>query len=225
LLVVGVCGSGIPAFFYAIGQSQIPSGIAGVLNSLTPIFTLILAILFFKKPFIRKQLWGLLIGLLGVLVIFFIRKNSYTSFPLLYAGIIIVATIFYAISSNTVGHYLQGIKPLLISTTSFVLIGPFVLCYLLSTDFLSRVSSHPHGYKSLLALLILSLICTFLANILYFKLIQITEAVFSTTVSYLIPFVALLWAFIDGEFLSIYHFFSLALILGGIFLVKKAAKD
>jgi drug/metabolite transporter (DMT)-like permease len=68
----------------------------------------------------------------------------------------------------------------------------------------------------------LSIVCTFLANILFFKLIQITEPVFSSTVSYLIPFVALSWGFLDGEYISIYHILSLGLILSGIVVVKYA---
>ncbi len=224
LFVVGFCGSGAPAFLYAIGQTEIPSGVAGVLNSMTPIFTLLIALAFFKKPLIRNQIIGILIGFAGILVIFFIKEDKSLSFPYLYAFLILLATFFYGISVNTVGYYLQSVRPLLISTVSFVLIGLWVLAYLLSTDFLDRVHTHPEGWNSLAALATLSLIGTFLANILFFKLIQITEAIFSSTVSFIIPFVALIWAYVDGEYLSIFHFVALMLILAGIFMVKYAKK-
>ena len=223
-LVVGLCGSGAPAFLYAMGQTKIPSGIAGVLNSMTPICTLIIAIVIFRKPIIRNQILGILMGFLGILVVFFIKEDTTVSFPFLYGGLLLLATVFYGISANTVGHYLSDVKPLIISTVSFVLFGPWVLIYLLSTDFVTRIQSHDHGLSSLAALAVLSLIGTFLANILYFKLIQITDAVFSTTVSFVIPFVALGWAFLDGEYLSVFHLLALILILLGIFMVKYSKK-
>jgi len=220
LIIVGVCGSGLPALLYAVGQTQLPSAVAGVLNSLVPICTFLIAILLFKKKYIPKQLFGILIGLMGVVLIFFVREDNSDSFPILYAGLILIATICYGISANTVSHYLSGMKPVLISTISFVIIGPFALIYLLSTDFLSITIENPDAMLSFGALAVLSVVCTFAANILFFKLIQITEAVFSTTVSYLIPFVALMWGFFDGEYISVFHFLSLGLILGGIIIVK-----
>lgn len=225
LIVVGLCGSGLPAILYATGQSQLPSAVAGVLNSLTPIATLLISILFFSKKFNINQIYGVLIGLIGVCIIFFIKENDTLAFPFLYAGLIVIATICYGISANTVSHYLSGMKPIMISTLSFVLIGPFALIYLLSTDFVHIISHTAGAGWSLLALMILSIVCTFLANILFFKLIQITEPVFSSTVSYLIPFVALAWGFVDGEYISIYHFLALGLILAGIVLVKYAKAE
>ena len=219
--IVGLCGSGFPAFLFAIAQTNIDSSIAGVLNSLTPIFTFILALLIFKHAFSSKQLSGVIIGFIGVLCIFFTNRQESTSFDPLFAGLIIVATLFYAISANTVGRYLKSVDPLIISTVSFVLIGPFVLAYLLGTGFIDQVTSHEAGISSLLALLVLSLVGTFGANILFFKLVQLTDAVFSSTVSFIIPLVALFWGYVDGEHLSLLHFISLILILLGVMLIKK----
>jgi len=220
LFVIGLCGSGIPAILYAIGQTHIPSSIAGVLNSLTPIFTFLLAILFFRQKFSPKQMIGIALGFVGVMIIFFAGNTTDVNFEYAFVGIIIIATISYAISANTVNRYLKGIPPLIISIVSFVIIGPPLLIYLLSTDFISQVTIHPHGLRSLLALMTLSLIGTFMANILFFKLIQITDAIFSTSVAFLIPIVALAWGFIDGETIGFYHFVSLILILIGVFLIK-----
>ena len=222
LIVVGLCGSGLPAVLYATGQFQLPSAVAGVLNSLTPICTLLISILFFTKRFDINQLVGVFIGLVGVSIIFFIKEDNNTAFPFFYAGLILLATVCYGISANTVSHYLSQMRPILISTLSFVLIGPFALVYLLSTDFINIITHTDGAVFSLVALITLSIVGTFLANILFFKLIQITEPVFSSTVSYLIPFVALGWGFVDGEYISIYHILALALILGGIVVIKFA---
>jgi drug/metabolite transporter (DMT)-like permease len=222
LIVVGLCGSGLPALLYATGQSQLPSAVAGVLNSLTPICTLLISMLFFTQRFDINKLVGVFIGLIGVCIIFFIKEDNSSAFPFLYAGLILLATICYGISANTVSHYLSKMRPILISTLSFVLIGPFALVYLLSTDIIHIISHTEGAIWSLGALMTLSIVCTFLANILFFKLIQITEPVFSSTVSYLIPFVALSWGFLDGEYISIYHILALGLILSGIVVVKYA---
>ncbi|NND86495.1 MAG: EamA family transporter [Nitrosopumilus sp.] len=109
----------------------------------------------------------------------------------------------------------------MISVVSFAMIGPFALIYLINSSFIEHTTQSPGGYFSFGALLILSLICTFLANILFFRLIQLTDAIFSTSVSFLIPFVALLWGFFDGELLSLFHLLALILILSGIFLIRK----
>lgn len=221
LLIVGFCGSGIPAILYAIGQTHIPSAIAGVLNSMTPIFTLLLGLLIFKQKFKNNQIKGIVLGFCGIIVLFFIKDEGKEAFSYFYAFLIIIATIFYGISANTVKTYLTNIKPLVISVVSFSIIGPMALIYLFGTDFITIISDHPQGVQSFMALAVLSLIGTFAANILFFKLIQITDAIFSTSVSFLIPFVALFWGFLDGEMLGVFHFLALVLILGGIYLVRR----
>ncbi len=219
-IVVGVCGSGLPAFLYAIGQTEIPSSIAGVINSLTPVFTLILAILFFNGKLIKKQLFGIILSILGVLMLFFIKREGQIAFPIGMSLLLVLATISYAVSANTLSKYLSSVRPTVISVISFTILGPFMLAYLLSTDFISHITETEHGWNSLMAVSALSLLGTFLANILFFRLIQLTDAVFASSVSFVIPIVALLWGIVDGEIITIFHFLALLFILGGVFLVK-----
>ena len=220
LFIIGLCGSGLPAFLYATAQTNISSGVAGLLNALTPIFTFILAILLFGRKFSWKHLLGISLGFLGCLIIFFSKQEGTAAFPISYGLLIVLATFCYGISANTVGRYLKDVHPLLISTVSFSLIGPWVMIYLLNTDFISVISTHDYGVQSFIALLVLSLVGTFGANILFFKLIQLTDPVFSSSVSFITPIVALMWGFLDGEYFSLLFFLSLALIFAGVFLVK-----
>lgn len=219
--VVGLCGSGFPAFLYAFGQREIPSSAAGVFNSLTPIFTFILSVLFFKGKLYGKQLAGVVLGFTGASLLFLIKKEGEIAFPFFYAMLMVLATISYAISANTVNKFLVDVRPVIISIVSFVLIGPFMLVYLLSSDFVVHLTQEPAGWTSFAALVTLSLVGTFLANILFFRLIQLTDAVFSSSVSFLIPIVALFWGIIDGEMITAYHIAALGLILSGIFLIKR----
>ncbi len=219
-MVVGICGSGLPAFLYATAQTHVQSGVAGILNALTPIFTYILALLIFGKAFTWRQLIGIIIGFVGTCIIFFVKEDSEFSFNWGYGLLIVLATFMYGISANTVGKFLQETKALIISAISFLIIGPIATVYLLSTDFLYVVTATEAGISSLLALATLALVSTFLANIVFFKLIQLTDPVFSASVSFIAPVIALIWGFWDGEFVSVFYVLSLVMILYGVYLVK-----
>ena len=219
LIIVGICGSGLPATLYAIAQTQISSSVAGLLNALTPIFAFILAVTLFGKKFKWQQLLGITLGFLGTLFIFFSRSDGNEQFPVFFGLLIVLATFCYGVSANTVASKLKGLHPLVISTLSFSVIGPWALIYLCTTDFIS-ITLAGEANLSLMALLTLSLVGTFGANILFFKLIQITDAVFSSSVSFITPIVALGWGFVDGEHISLYFFMALILILSGVFMVK-----
>jgi len=219
--VVGLCGSGFPAFLYAVGQTRIPSGVAGVINSMTPLFTLLLGVAFFGGLLIRRQLFGIALGLAGTLVLFFVKKEGELAFPIPYILLLMLATISYAISGNTVAKFLGGVRPLIISVVSFCIVGPFMLVYLLGGEFIGKLDGSSEAWLSLAAVSTLSLVGTFLANILFFRLIQLTDAVFSSSVSFLIPVVAIFWGVIDGEWLTAFHVLALVFILLGVLLSKR----
>lgn len=224
IMVVGICGSGLPAFLYATAQTHVQSGVAGILNALTPIFTYILALLIFGKVFTWRQLIGIIIGFVGTCIIFFVKEDSGFSFNWGYGLLIVLATFMYGISANTVGKFLQETKALIISAISFLFIGPIATIYLLSTDFIQVVTTTDIGMSSFLALATLALLSTFLANIVFFKLIQLTDPVFSASVSFIAPVIALVWGFWDGEFVSVFYVISLIMILYGVFLVKERSR-
>jgi len=224
LLVVALCGSAFPAFLYAKAQTDIASSVAGLLNAMTPIFTLLLAATIFGGKTRSKQYIGIILGFLGTLIIFLSKDETTGDFPYTLGMLIVLATLCYGISANTIGSKLRHVKPLVISTISFSMIGLFAVLYLFRSDFIQVTHSHPEGLQSLLALLTLSLIGTFLANILFFKLIQITDPIFSSSVSFITPIVAMLWGFMDGESFSLYFFIALVLIFSGVFLVKYSDK-
>ena len=225
LLVVGLFGSALPAFLYATAQTEIPSAIAGLLNALTPIFTFILSILAFGISFSWRQLLGITLGFIGTAIIFLGQNEVTGSLPLVMGLLLVLASLCYGISANTVKSYLGNVHPLMLSTVSFVLIGPWMLIYLLKTDFIYNIQTHPEGHMSLLALLTLSLIGTFGANIIFFRLVQLTDAVFASSVSFLTPIVAFGWGVMDGESFSIAFFISLILIFTGVILVKFKKDD
>ena len=224
-IIVGLTGSGVPAFLFAIAQSKVDSSVAGLLNSLTPIFTLIIGLLVFGASLITKQVLGILFGFLGAATVILLQNQFSIDSNIYYGGLVVLATMCYGTSVNVVNYKLGNLSPTMISSISFLIIGPFALFYLLTTDVISDIQNHQDGLVSLLAVTTLSLLSTFYSTIVFYKLVHRTNPIFSASVSFLIPIVALFWAFLDGETVNLMHFISLAFILFGIYLIRIAKQD
>jgi len=223
-ITVGIFGSGLPALLYAIGQQHVSSSIAGLLNSLTPLFTLLLGILFFQTQVQNNKIVGVFIGLLGALLLVFFGQPVGDNNNYFYAGLLVVAAGCYALSLNTVGRFLNTYGAITISSIAFGLVTIPALLILFSTNFVEVMQENKNAYSSLAAVSVLSLLGTFAANILFYKLVQITNPLFSSMVSYIIPVVAIGWGFVDGELITIYHLIGFILILMGVYLSKTKKK-
>lgn len=221
LAVVGFMGSGIPAFLFAISQQYLDSGLAGILNALTPLFTLLLAILFFKKTTHRQQLLGMVIGFLGAAGIIAAKGSSFQNMQ--YAFLIIAATVMYGVSVNTVGHHLRHIKAPWITALSILMVSIPCALYFFTTDY-SIIWTHPNGGRSIAAVATLSVVGTGIANILFFKLTQISGAIMASTVTYLIPIVAVGWGYYMNESLSPLQILFAGVILLGVYLGNRPQK-
>jgi drug/metabolite transporter (DMT)-like permease len=164
---------------------------------------------------------GIAMGFLGAAILILSGNTSHVDGSPLYALLIIFATLCYASSVNMVQGFFNDTKPIIVSGMSFFLIGPPAIIYLLSTDFTQTLFTHEFGYYSLGAVALLSLFGTVLASILFYYLVQRTNAVFSSSVTYLMPIVAVVWGVLDGEPISTMHFVGMATILGGVYFAKK----
>lgn len=224
LFAAGLFGNAIPAFLFALGQTQISSSLSGMLNSLTSLFTLIIGILFFGMAAKKFQILGVIIALIGALGVIGFENLSQFSDAGKYSLLIIVAAACYGIGVNTIKSKLHEVKPAHITSLSFLLIGPGLLIYLLfGTEFIPTLQANPESWKGVGYLTILGVIGTATAVIIFNRLIKETTAVFATTVTYLIPVVALGWGVIDGESIAANQMIYLVLILIGIFLINSSA--
>jgi drug/metabolite transporter (DMT)-like permease len=221
-LLVGLTGSGIPAFMFSIAQTKLASSVSGMLNSLTPIWTLIVGFLIFKIEFSRTKLIGVFIGFLGALsLIIFNSDTSGTNDNLWYASLVVIATLCYGTSVNMVQAFFKGTKPIIISAMSFFLTGVPAVIYLIVSNIGHTITTHPQGYYSLGAVTLLSIFGTVIASILFYYLVQKTSAIFASTVTYMMPFMAILVGVLDGEPFLFVHLIGMALILVGVYLSKK----
>lgn len=221
LAIVGFMGSGIPAFLFAISQQYLDSGLAGILNALTPLFTLLLAIIFFKKTTHRRQVIGMLIGFIGAAGIIAAKGSSFQNMQ--YAFLIIAATMMYGVSVNTVGHHLRHIKAPWITALSVLMVSIPCSLYFFTTDY-SVIWTHPHGGRSVAAVATLSIVGTGIANILFFRLTQLSGAIMASTVTYLIPIVAVGWGYYMHESLSFWQIVFAGVILLGVYLGNRPQK-
>ncbi|KAA3641207.1 MAG: DMT family transporter [Bacteroidetes bacterium] len=221
LVVVGLCGSAIPAFLFPLAQMNISSSVTGVLNSLTPLFTLLLGLLFFGRKFRMVKLLGVFIGLAGAtLLILAGNEGGFQGSNIWYALLAVLATVCYATSVNTVGTHLSNMSSLTISAISFVIVGLPAMIYLFTTDFVEVLTNHEQGYSAFFYIALLALAGTVLASLLFFQLVHWTSPVFASSVAYVIPLFAMGWGFLDGEAVTVFHFISAGLILYGLYLTR-----
>ena len=221
LVIVAFCGSAIPNFFFAVAQQHVNSSLAGVLNSLTPLFTLMIGTAFFSMQFSREKVLGVAIGLGGAVILVLFNASSGVSGNAFFASLCVLATICYAINANTVNTHLRDIPPAGIASAAFVITGAFFVAGLWLSGGWDTAWQHPDGIKGLGYILYLSVVGTVIGSILYFWLLQRTSAIFATSVTYLLPIGAIVIGALDGEAIGLIDFVGTAVILVGVYLARK----
>ncbi|GAB4045344.1 DMT family transporter [Spirosoma litoris] len=220
LLASAVIGFVVPAFLFAEAGAHLNSSLAGALNSLSPLFTLILGGVFFGQSLKIRQVAGILLGLGGSLLLVFFSATG--SFQLnKYALLVVLATICYGLNTNLIGRYLSHLPALVSTAWLFAFAGPIALLTLMPTDFLSRVITHENNW-SLGALVTLGVFGSGLMSIFFNRIMQLASPLFAASVTYLIPIVALMWGVLDGETIYPVQFAGMGVCLAGIWLVNKS---
>lgn len=219
-------GSFFPAYLFAFAETEISSSITAVMVSLTPLFTLLISVFVFGEELLKKQVFGVLIGFTGIIVL--INNELFSSsFNILYIMFIVLAAFCYAVNANVLKYKLSNIPALGIVFMSFLFMfipAFIILCF---SDFpFSDFTSDPLIIESIIYIIILALFGTAIAKVLYIKLLAISTPVFSVSTTYLMPVVAIFWGLLDGEEFKLTQFTGTAIILLGVYLVtkKKAPK-
>lgn len=220
IAITAFIGSFIPAFMFAFAVQKIDSSIVSILNSLTPLNTLVVGALFFGFSFLRKQFVGVIVGLIGALILILKGAELNPDQNYFYAVLIVFASIGYAFNVNILKKHLNDLNALTIVTGNFIIIFIPALVVLWWTGFF-EIDYMAEAKTSLLYLVLLSVFGTAMAKTLFNKLIQMTSPIFSSSVTYLIPIVALFWGVMDGERLHFGQFLAGTLILLGVYLTNK----
>ena len=219
-------GSFFPAYLFAFAETEISSSITAVMVSLTPLFTLLISVFVFGEELLKKQVFGVLIGFTGIIVL--INNELFSSsFNILYIMFLVLAAFCYAVNANVLKYKLSNIPALGIVFMSFLFMfipAFIILCF---SDFpFSDFTSDPLIIESIIYIVILAVFGTAIAKVLYIKLLAISTPVFSVSTTYLMPVVAIFWGLLDGEEFKLTQFIGTAIILLGVYLVtkKKAPK-
>jgi drug/metabolite transporter (DMT)-like permease len=220
IAITSLFGTFIPAFLFPIAETKVSSSVCSILNSLTPLNTLIIGILAFGLSFKRRQFLGVLIGLIGTAILIFNGKESGENENYYFSIFVIIASICYAINVNLIKKYLSDVKPLSITTANFLVMLVPALIILFFTDFTTRIYFQ-ETQTAMIYIIILGVVGTGIANIIFFKLIQMSSPVFATSVTYLIPIVAFFWGLLDNENLTSIQFFGAFVILVGVYLANR----
>lgn len=218
--LTSVFGTFIPAFFFAIAETQVDSSVVAILNSLTPLNTLVLGIIAFGIKFQKRQVLGVFVGLIGCLLLVFNGASNSSGQNYYYLTLVVIASICYAVNVNLIKKYLYDLNSLSITTGNFAVLLLPALIILSFTDFNQKVSFEVTQH-SVLFVMILGILGTGIANVLFFKLIQMSSPVFATSVTYIIPIVAFFWGLLDNEMLTPIQFFGAFIILIGVYLSAK----
>lgn len=224
-LAVGFFGNFVPAFLFTKAETGISSSLAGMLNSLTPLFTLILGIAFFKIKVTRINVLGIIIGFAGALGLISASGLADLGTNINYSYLVVIATFFYGVSVNIIKKYLSGINSVTITVWAFTMVGPPAGLYLITTDFSERLQFASGAIEAMGYITLLAVVGTAIAVIVFNMLIKQTTALFASSVTYLIPIVAMIWGFADHENVNFMHFLCICIILIGVYMVNKKPKQ
>ncbi len=225
LLLSGYFGTFFPAYLFAISETVINSSVVAVLNGMTPLFTLIIGISFFKIAFKRNQVLGILVGFFGTIILVSNEFNFNSGIDGSYALLVVLAAMCYAINVNLIKYKLSGIPSIAIAVGNFITIFPAALIVFLFTDFsFDAVLQDQIVQQSLGYIFILALVGTALAKVMFNELVAISSPVFSVSITYLLPIVAIGWGLLDNEQFSWVQWSACAFILFGVYLVTDKNK-
>jgi len=221
LTLNALLGTFFPVFLFAYGIDKIDSSVAAILNSFTPLNTLIFGALFFGFSFSKRQAFGVFIGLAGTIMLIFKGAELHPNQDYFYVIFILIASVGYALNANILKKYLQEVDAVAIAVANFVLMVIPASVVLWNTHFFETFQPTHVNVMALVYMTILSVIGTAFAKIMFNKLIQISTPIFSSSVTYLIPIVAITWGILDGEKISFLQFIYGLVILFGVYLVNK----
>lgn len=224
LLGAGVLGNGIPAFLFATAQSRIDSSLSGMLNSLTPLMTLIAGALIFGIRFRMVHVLGVLLGLGGAAALIWLKSEGKFSGSFWYAMLPVLGSICYGINGNIIKSKLYSIPPTAISALAMTFVGPICIVLALTSGLPETLAHHPHGWNAFGHVIVLAVLGSAFALVLWNELLKRTTALWASSVTYLMPIVAIGWGIFDHEYITWAQILMIGIVLAGVYLVSVAEK-
>ena len=221
LILAALTGNFIPMFLFPIAETEVSSSIAGIINSMMPIFVIIVGALLWKFQTTKRQVIGVIISFTGACILAFSGGEG-GEFKLIPILLLLLATLFYAISTTTVKSKLSDVPAKILSAFvfSFVLILPSLIA-LVFAGFFNNLQVNSGLWEGLGFVSLLSIFGTGLAMMLNYKLLSVSTPLFASTVTLLMPVVAIIWGLLDGEKLTLMQGFGGVIILAGLIFLRQ----
>ncbi len=224
VILTGITGNLLPAFLFAEAIAKnIDTSLAGILNSLTPICVIVVAVSFFKDKIGLQKIIGVLVGFAG-LVLLTVTQDNINLENAGYALLILLGTFLYGFNVNLYSHFLKGLNAIQVSTVSLAFMCIPTAVVLWQQDVLSLDFSSSSVRWSVIATVLLGIVGSAFATVLFYILVQKAGGLFASLVTYGIPFVALFWGFMDGEKITVIETLCLGIILLGVYLANRPEK-
>lgn len=222
LIISGFLGTFFPSFLFAFAETEIDSAVASILNSLVPLNTILMGFAVFKIASTKRQVLGVIIGFTGTAILIGKGAQLNPGQNYLYAGLVVISAIMYAANVNIIKKYLQEVNALTIATGNFAsIVIPAFIVLLFTKFFTSETFNQPELKQAIVYVIILSAFGTALAKVMFNKLVQMSTPVFASSVTYLMPIVAVVWGLLDGESFSFVQGLATLLILAGVYLANR----
>ncbi len=224
ITAAGLLSSFFPPFLFALAQTEIDSGVTSIFNSVVPLLTTVVGIVAFGAIVTKRQILGVVIGLLGTLTLILAGMEFKPDRNYVYSIFILISALGYAFNINIIKKHLAHLSPLAITTGSFAIAFFPALLLVSFSGFFTEFENNQEMHSALWYLLVLAILGTSIANIFFNRLIQLASPVFAASVTYLVPLVAVFWAVWDGETMNGYQLLGGLIILLGVWLVNRRKK-
>jgi drug/metabolite transporter (DMT)-like permease len=212
---IAMMNATVPLTLFAWAAERAPAGIGAISNGMTVMFTALVAFVFFGERIGARRLIGLIIGFVGITILASGKTAGVSVAPAALAGT--AASLCYGIGINLVRRYLTPYPPAAVAaaalTSGALLIAPLALW---------NWPHHPLPPVSWVSALLLGVLCTGFAFVLYYRLVARIGAPRTATVTYLIPLFGVIWAWLLlGERVTLSMVLAGALILAGVGLSQQ----
>ncbi|NQZ75227.1 MAG: DMT family transporter [Ekhidna sp.] len=222
---VGLLGSLVPAFLFAIAQTRLESAVTGVLNGLVPIFTILIAVFILKQRQSKEVYGGVTIGFIGMAILVTAGKGGSFGGLNSYALLVVLATVCYASNLNLIKQKLNDVHAVTVTSVSLLFVGPIAAVYLFGfTDFWYKLMNVDGMGIATFYICLLGIVGTSIALIVFNKILQMKDALFASSVTYIIPVFAVMWGVIDGEELFLLQYLGMLAIGVGVYIANTYKK-
>lgn len=223
LLGSGLLGNGIPAVLFATAQTRIDSALSGMLNSLTPLMTLLTGAFFFGTRVRAVHLLGIGLGMAGAAGL--VAQGGGSTGWSWFALLPVLATLGYGFSGNIVKRHLHMVPPMATAVGALTWVGPVSIALALGSGLPEKLRTDPHAWRALGHVAVLAVMSSALALVLWNMLLQRTTAIRASMVTYLMPVVAIGWGLADGEPIGPAQLGLIGLVLAAVWLVTMAERQ